>query len=149
MTDQIRSRPDLIAASAVLARGGDPPEPPAVLARGATPRNPRGADQLVRQHDAADRQAALPRARQQFGAAGERIGRRHGVRHQPRAACLVFPEHESAADRVVRAAAQLSAARVPRSEHHGIRVKWQALAPMQHDVVVGLEVNFPNAGRSG
>src|SRR5258708_14446732 len=43
MTDQIRSRPDLIAASSLLARGGDPPEPPAVLARGGRlPEPPAG-----------------------------------------------------------------------------------------------------------
>src|SRR5262249_52416472 len=41
MTDQIRSRPDLTAASSVPTRGDDPPEPPAVPARGADPPEPR------------------------------------------------------------------------------------------------------------
>src|SRR5258706_6840063 len=41
MTDQIRSGPDLIAASSVLARGGDAPgTPPALVPRGGPPEAP-------------------------------------------------------------------------------------------------------------
>ena len=88
--------------------------------------------QLVREHDAADRQARLRAAREQLVAGGERVAAPGCRRARSGLADRVLVDHEAAADRVVvalRAAAPRPrpARRGAGREAHAVRVEGQRL----------------------
>ena len=100
-------------------------------------RSPR---QLVAQHHAADRQAAALAQRQQRPRARERQGQWRVTLDQDGPACVVGGRHEAAADRVVDPFVDHVAAR-HSDEAQAVRVAGQAHAPLEDEVLLGIEAD--------
>src|SRR5690554_5178765 len=103
---------------------------------------------LVLEHHLRDALAGLPRACQQFVAAGERVRYRGGIGDDPVLGRLVLVDHEAAADGVVVAAGDLVAFGVVRGEAHAVGVVGQLLPLVHQQVALFLERDFMPAGQA-
>src|SRR5690606_7355044 len=103
---------------------------------------------LVLEHHLRDALAGLPRACQQFVAAGERMRYRGGVGDDAVLGRLVLVDHEAAADGVVVAAGDLVAFGVVRGEAHAVGVVGQLLPLVHQQVALFLERDLVPAGQA-
>ena len=78
---------------------------------------------------------------QEFVGGGERVGQDGGVGHHPVAGVGVAVHHEAAADGVEAPFAEDGAGVVQGAEGHAVGVGREGLAPVQHHVLVPVEVH--------